>query len=204
MAELRSWKSNKANNYFAPQFNVDMWFDNIPIDLIDLLLKIVKEKENLYQNDRWQHYNIFDWEYESIINLKQQIKNSYSNFLSSINLEVEKPIWIRGWVYPQKRNMLLQRHYHAIHENSFISGNLCLTKNNTSTDYDIPYIGWVKIKNEKGMMTLFPSCLPHAVDVLQDNERYSIAFDLITEVGMNYFWKNNRNVQDPLCLATRL
>ena len=53
-------------------------------------------------------------------------------------------------------------------------------------------------------MTLFPSSLPHAVDKLEEGERYSLAFDLITEQGMDYFWCNNMNECDPLLLATEL
>ena len=53
-------------------------------------------------------------------------------------------------------------------------------------------------------MTLFPSCLPHAVDELKEEERYSLAFDLITEKGMDFFWNNNGKNCDPLLLAVEL
>ena len=91
-----------------------------------------------------------------------------------------------------------------MHENAYISGNICLTENNTTTDYDIPYLGWVTTENSKRRMTLFPSCLPHSVDKLKDGERYTIAFDLITEQGMDYFWCNNKSECDPLLLAVEL
>jgi hypothetical protein len=203
MGEWRTWRSNPVNNYFAPKFSVDMWFDIIDLKLVDDLLEVVKKNEDLYQHHKWEHYNIFQWEDRCILNLKDIIKSSHEDFCSKINCSKEK-VWIRGWVYPQKSGMILKRHYHAIHENAYISGNICLTENNTTTDYDIPYLGWIKTENSKGRMTLFPSCLPHSVDNLKEEERYSLAFDLITEQGMDYFWTNNMNEYDPLLLAIEL
>jgi hypothetical protein len=62
----------------------------------------------------------------------------------------------------------------------------------------------ISVNNLKGMLTLFPSSLPHSVDTLKDKERYSLAFDLITEQGMKYFWNNNDHKSDPLLLAVKL
>ena len=203
MGEWRSWRSNPANNHFAPRFSVDIWFDEINLNLIDNILDVVKDNEDLYKNHQWEHYNVFQWDYKCIHELKDIIKVSYTDFCRKIGVSRENT-WIRGWVYPQKQGMTLKRHSHALHENSYISGNICLTENNTTTDYDIPYIGWITTENSKGRMTLFPSSLPHAVDKLEEGERYSLAFDLITEQGMDYFWCNNMNECDPLLLATEL
>ena len=203
MGEWRSWRSNPANNHFAPNFSVDIWFDLIGLQLIDDLLEVVKRNEDLYKNHQWEHYNIFLWEDRCIRDLKNIIKASYEDFCRKIGCSRES-VWIRGWVYPQKQGMVLKRHSHAMHENAYISGNICLTENNTTTDYDIPYLGWVTTENSKGRMTLFPSCLPHSVDKLKDGERYTIAFDLITEQGMDYFWCNNKSECDPLLLAVEL
>jgi len=203
MGEWRSWRSNPANNHFAPNFSVDVWFDLIGLQLTDDLLEVVKRNEDLYKNHQWEHYNIFLWEDRCIRDLKDIIKASYDDFCRKIGCSRES-VWIRGWVYPQKQGMVLKRHSHAMHENAYISGNICLTENNTTTDYDIPYLGWVTTENSKGRMTLFPSCLPHSVDKLKDGERYTIAFDLITEQGMDYFWCNNKSECDPLLLAVEL
>lgn len=203
MAEWRSWRSNSPNNYFSPKFSVDMWFDELDEDLIDSLLVEVKKNEDLYSEHRWEHYNTFHWDCRCMDILREKIKKSYYNFCKKISI-IPESLWIRGWVYPQKKGMSLKRHYHAIHENSYLSGNIYLTQNETTTDYDIPYLGWISVTNKKGGMTLFPSCLPHSVDKLEENERYSLAFDLITNQGMNYFWCNNTNECDPLLLAIEL
>ncbi len=206
MSELLSWELSQSNNYFAPKFATKMWVDNISESLIDDVLELVIEHElqGLYENDRWEHYNVFKWDFPCIRELNDIINDSYINFCKEIKIATEKKLWIRGWVYPQKRGMKLDRHLHALHENSYLSGNICLTKNNTTTDYDIPYIGWVNMKNEKGRMMLFPSCIPHASDTLLDDARYTLAFDIITEQGMDYFWDHNANEYDPLILATEL
>ena len=203
MPEWKSWRSNPPNNHFAPEFLVNMWFDSIDLNLIDNVLKVVKDNEDLYKNDQWEHYNVFQWEDTCINDIKNIIKASYYDFCRKIGCKQEEA-WIRGWVYPQKQGMVLKRHSHAMHENAYISGNICLTENNTTTDYDIPYLGWFTTENAKGRMTLFPSCLPHAVDKLKEEERYSLAFDLITEKGMDFFWNNNGKNCDPLLLAVEL
>ena len=54
-------------------------------------------------------------------------------------------------------------------------------------------------------MTLFPSCLPHKVNGIRDfdPDRYVIAWDMITETGMNFFrLKGSEN--DPLNLVVDL
>ena len=205
MSEQLSWELSQANNYFAPQFTMKMWEDHIPHSLIDDVMGVTlhQELDGLFDNDLWEHYNVFKWDYPCIRELNDNIKECYKNFCTYLKIPIEK-VWIRGWIYPQKRGMKLDRHIHALHENSYLSGNLCLTQNQTTTDYDIPYIGWVKIDNQKGKMILFPSSIPHASDTLQEDSRYTLAFDLITEQGMDYFWNHNATEYDPLLLATEL
>ena len=58
MPEWKSWRSNPPNNHFAPEFLVNMWFDSIDLNLIDNVLKVVKDNEDLYKNDQWEHYNV--------------------------------------------------------------------------------------------------------------------------------------------------
>lgn len=205
MPELLSWESKESNNYFAPRFSTKMWVDDLSTHLIENILEVVRkyEQEGLYANDRWEHYNVFAWDHKCIDILGTLIRISYQDFCRAIDIPEEKGIWIRGWIYPQKYGMTLDRHVHALHENSFLSGNLCLTQNNTTTDYDIPYVGLTKIKNSKGRLLLFPSCIPHSSDTLKEPDRYTLAFDMITEQGMDYFRKYN-NAEDSLQYATQL
>lgn len=198
----------KQENQFAPVFDVPIWIDQINLTLVEELLKVVKRKEELYNTVHWTKYNIFSWQEDAPKFLLTEIVSKYKRFFIELGLPYEENLWINGWVYPQKKGMYLKPHNHATHQNSFLSGNVVLTNNNTTTDYDIPYVsineGLFKIKNEPGKITLFPSYLPHSVDTLEDNERYSIAFDLITEKGMNWFLKHNSNKDDALYRAIKI
>tara|TARA_B100000287_G_C20633302_1_gene780694 strand:- start:809 stop:1417 length:609 start_codon:yes stop_codon:yes gene_type:complete len=201
---LARYESNPKNNYFAPQFKVELWSDYIEKPIIDDVLEWVKENEDVYADHRWEHYNVFDWEYPTVKILKERIRRAVDEFCDRVGANKEDKLWIRGWIYPQKKGMTLERHFHSMHENSFLSGNICLTENPTSTDYDIPYLGLECVRNVRGMMVLFPSCLPHRVDELLDGERYTLAFDILTEDGMEYFNKRNKRDDDPLNLAILL
>ena len=204
MGELKEWRSDHPNNYFAPRFQVHMWFDEIEHTIIDDILDWVKENEDVYADDKWEHYNVFSWKYPTAQRLKEIIKRSYEQLCDKLGIYVEDKLWIRGWVYPMKKGMRLERHFHAIHENSFLSGNINLTGNDTTTDFHIPYLGLACVQNAKGRMVMFPSSLPHSVEKLEDDERYSLAYDIITEDGMNYFKEHNTNKDDPLNLAVEL
>ena len=205
MPEVLSWEPRAVNNYFAPKFSTKMWVDDLSTHLMGDILNVVRkhEQEGLFDDDKWEHYNVFAWNYKCIDTLRTLIRISYQEFCKAIDIPVEDNIWIRAWIYPQKYGMTLDRHVHALHENSFLSGNLCLTDNNTTTDYDIPYVGLNRIKNSKGRLILFPSCIPHSSDQLKEPDRYTLAFDMITEQGMDYFRKYN-NSEDSLQYATQL
>jgi len=202
------WKSEEKNNYFAPEWDVSLWIEDLDINLISSFLKIVLSKEHLYKNEQWQHYNVFSWEYPEVVELKNDIKKSYLKFLNVLDLNTSKEIWIRGWIFPQKKGKDLPIHNHAIHQNSYLSGNIILTDNKTTTDFQIPYlypnIDCISIENKQGRITLFPSYLPHKVDTLLDDTRYSLGFDMITNEGMNYLLKNSDYSSDSLFLSVLL
>lgn len=202
------WKSEKKNNYFAPEWDVSLWIEDLDVNLISSFLKIVLSKEILYENTHWKQYNVFSWEYLEVVQLKTTIKKSYLKLLNVLNLDVSKEVWIRGWIFPQKKGKNLSIHNHAIHQNSYLSGNITLTNNKTTTDFQIPYlypsIDYISIENKQGRITLFPSYLPHKVDTLLDETRYSLGFDLITSEGMNYLFKNSTDSSDSLLLSILL
>lgn len=208
MPELHRWSTpKKPLNYFAPQYDISVWQDDVSEQLTDDLLNIVleKEKEGVFDNHQWEHYNVFSWNYKVIDTFKELIKASYHDFCKQLDITPQENVSIRGWVYPQKYPMNIGRHTHAMHENSFLSGSLYLTTHLTCTDYDIPYVGEVGFQTKKGKMTLFPSCLPHKVNGIRDfdPDRYVIAWDMITETGMNFFrLKGSEN--DPLNLVVDL
>jgi hypothetical protein len=198
----------KQKNPFAPIFDVPIWMNSIDKNLIDKVLVIVKENEKDFSNTKWTDYNFFEWSQHEVQKIKEQIKFNINCFLQELNVPIPSNLWINGWIFPQKKNMNLKLHNHATHENSFLSGNIVLTHNCTTTNYEIPFIslneGLFKVKNHQGAITLFPSYLPHCVDSLSDEERYSIGFDIITEDGMNCFLKNNNDKNNCLIRSVKL
>jgi hypothetical protein len=202
------WKSKKKNNYFAPDWDVSLWIEDLDVNLISSFFKIVTSKEELYENNKWQHYNIFSWKDSEVTELKSCIKKCHHNFLTALNLDIFEEVWIRGWIFPQKKGQDLPIHNHAIHQNSYLSGNIILSDNKITTDFQIPYlypnIDCISIENKPGRITLFPSYLPHKVDILLDETRYSLGFDIITNEGLNYLSKNSNTFDDPLFLSVLL
>ena len=91
-------------------------------------------------------------------------------------------------------------HSHSLHENTFLSGNMSLSLNDTTTDYWIPlfslYHGYFRVKNDPGNICLFPSWIQHRVDHLKDRQvRYTLAFDLFTKESFNYIEKTETKVK---------
>jgi len=205
---LHRWCTLKGKTPFAPILDTPIWIDQIDKNLIAEVLKLVKNKESLYENNRWEHYNVFSWTEPCVLDLKQEVKRVYKSFLSELRLPIEDKIYVNSWVFPQKKGQRLKMHNHAIHENAYLSANIVLTDNRTTTDFDIPYMsvehGLFKVENSPGKITIFPSYLPHKVDVLDDNCRYTIGIDFITETGLLCFKQHNNNPNNPLYRATAL
>jgi hypothetical protein len=96
---------------------------------------------------------------------------------------------------------MINPHHHAgLHgdspvEYSYISGNLCLQTENTSTCFSHP-ISHIdihrEIPNVDGELTLFPSFLSHwTLPNLSHNPRITIAFDIIKEEVFNMIDNTN-------------
>ena len=208
--KIYRWKSRNAFNPFAPYWDTVILKDSYRLDETVNLLELVKEKEKtgLFANEQWTHYNIFLWEDSELQNLKKYIKDQYSYLCKSLNINEERTLYINGWVYPQKQNQTLKRHSHAIHENSFLSGNLILNYSTNLSRYHIPYVsdseGDFVVESKPGTFLLFPSYLSHSTDTLVDKERYVIAFDIITQKGIDTFRIHNQNVNDPIHRAVVL
>ena len=125
MPELHRWSTpKKPLNYFAPQYDISVWQDDVSEQLTDDLLNIVleKEKEGVFDNHQWEHYNVFSWNYKVIDTFKEIIKVSYHEFCKQLDITPQENVSIRGWVYPQKYTMNIGRNTHAMHENSFLRG----------------------------------------------------------------------------------
>ena len=65
-----------------------MWEDHISHSLIDDVMGVTlhQELDGLFDNDLWEHYNVFKWDYPCIRELNDHIKECYKNFGFQDNL----------------------------------------------------------------------------------------------------------------------
>lgn len=199
---LHRWKNWDPNTPFAPIFDLPLWIEDFDPWFTEEIIEIIKKNKPEDCNDVWKTYNIFTWDYDTIKYLLKIIYNTYSKYMESLGLPVED-IWIRGWATNLKKDNGLKLHCHSYHENTYLSGNIMISSNLTTTDYAIPhlsnYYGFYKIENTPARMTLFPSWVLHKVDPIEDESRFSIGFDLFTKHSMEYC-----DSTDPILLSIPL
>lgn len=208
---LHRWKNWEPNTPFAPIFDVPLWIEDLSTWFIDDITNLIKEKNPGSYKDTWQSYNIFNWESESIKFLKKNIYRIYIDYMGATGFVPEHDLWIRGWAVNLKAGEGVPTHSHSYHENTYLSGNIMISSNPTTTDYAIPhlstYYGYYKVENKPARITLFPSWVQHKVDPISDDERISIGFDIFTYYSMEYVGKNKHLdsiLNDPIMKAIPL
>ena len=202
--KLHRWKTWEPNTPFAPSIDLSIYVDIISLDFTKTLLDyIVSNNYGDHLDDAWKTYNIFDTNVESLRTLRELIWCMYREYCNSIDVESypRDEIWIRGWALRLEEGEGVPVHSHSLHENTFVSGNISLTKNNTTTDYWIPlfslYHGSFRCSNEPGKVALFPSWVQHSVQSNQSGMvRYSLAFDMFSKTTFDYLKANN--FEDPI------
>ena len=201
----------ETKSNLLPPFAIPMGIKEFnPITTI-MLAKIIRDTEerilgiecpvNLIES-RWitarlGYYNFLDFDYPQIHALEKFISESYVEFLTGIQTPVEK-IYCHAWVNIVRKGEQITKHNHAdAHTNlpgcySYLSGNLTIEADNTSTNYESPYNGQLhRIPNQNGSMTLFPSFVMHHTSINKSEfPRLSIAFDIIPETTYNLMTDN--------------
>jgi hypothetical protein len=208
------FKSKPKDNVFAPEWDYtigESFLHNINFNKLSKFL-LSKEKEILtYKTSKdfngnisdgftglgetsttskYQNYNVLNFKYKEIKEIKKQIFNFYNLFLKKINIKPFKNIYIQCWVNIMRQGQKINPHIHDVTPYSYLGGHICVQVKNTNTYYINPVnqINDPEIyssKNEVGKITLFQNCVPHYTDIHKDvKERITIAFDL------NYSKKN--------------
>ena len=193
---LHRWKNWEPNTPFAPIFDVPIWVEDLNKIFVRSLIKEIEIKNPGSYKDTWRTYNIFDWDSEPVKFLKSSIIRVYSDYTDSLEFEKERidDLWIRGWAVVLKPDEMIPMHCHSYHENTFLSGNVMLSDNQTTTDYHIPhlssYYGPWRCENKPARITIFPSWVLHKVDPTE-YYRVSVGFDLFSYHTLEYI-SNNR------------
>ena len=92
-------------------------------------------------------------------------------------------------------------HSHSLHENTFLSGNISLTDNNTTTDYWIPlfslYHGMFRYVNNPDQWCYFlHGCSIVWMKMLRERYMYSVAFDKFSHHTMDFIRANRNKGED--------
>ena len=215
--QLNTFKSPPPQTPFAPSWHYVMGSDFIKkVNFKKVALIILKKEKDLIRTlpssyskenpsadgytelgpnsltSRYQSYNIFDWKEKEIQHLKKAIFAFHEIFLKHIKITFHKFLYLKGWANVMRKGQRIKPHLHAVHPQTYLSGHLVVQCNDTSTFYINP-VNQIndpvvhEIKNQVGMITLFPACIPHYTSLHHGpNERITMAFDLsLTPDGWN-------------------
>ena len=180
---------------FGVDYRAKMWVSKVEEKDFTSLIHYAKDKYKF--KDDWEKYNCFADSHPTLQNLKSNILKEYYEFLKAANVEPEE-VWINGWFNIQHQGESLKIHYHATHDNAYLSGNIILTENKSSTVFLDPLIQdpgltspqfeQIHIENFAGSLNFFPQWMYHYVEaVKEDITRVSIGFDLFTKKAVDYY-----------------
>ena len=200
-------KSEEPVSPYAPQWNYYLGLSSIDIDLTSLRETILKKEKFIKKlpvsttNDgdftdgytglgknsttsRFQNYNVLSWNTPETNELKRQIKQSVILYNEKSHLKTPSELWIVCWVNVMRFGKKIKTHTHCLDKYSYLSGHFNVRCKNTSTVYINPFytvndIKYMKVKNENGHITLFPSYIPHHTTRNYSlKPRITIAFDI--------------------------
>ncbi len=189
---------------FVPAIKYHMYeaniLDDVDISFIkDFCLKLETEMVSKYPSDedgstrlgkhsltsRYKFYSLFT--YKEMKPLANSIRKHYNSFLSKMNKENNHNIYCQSWANVLRKEEKMSRHNHWSMDYTYLSGHVCVSANDTCTNYYHPITGkQFKSKNEPGKLTIFPSWIFHDTDPVRDNEeRITIAMDIYNQKGFD-------------------
>lgn len=213
--KLINFKSKLPTSPFSPNYNYfiieDTINDKVDIDkILNLMLEREKQlikngetssSEDLHMTIRYKFFNEDLFKEKHIIDLVNTIQNSVNKYCENLNEQVPEKLWIQMWCNILRKGQKIDIHQHDGSEHSFLSGNLCVKSHNTHTHYINPHNYFLTFqpeyssKNESGLITIFPSLIPHYTDMVEgDNPRITISFDVMTETDRKKkLWESKKN-----------
>jgi hypothetical protein len=184
-------KSELKKSELAPDYKYvilentlkDINIDSLRLDILDREKSITDGYD--ISKSRYKFFNNDFWSKPSIKKLEKSIYENVKKYLEFQLLNVPEEMYIQAWINVMRKEQQIDIHQHDHTEYSFISGNICVSSENTQTHYVNPinYHSFNKqahhSDNEPGKITIFPSTLPHYTDqYIGDKERITVAFDI--------------------------
>ena len=187
-------KSNLPKTELAPNYKYVILESELKDTNLILLREEILNREKQITDGRnisKSRYRFFDknfWHKPIIQSLDNEIKEHVIKYLGYQLLDVPNELYIQSWVNVMRNDQSIDIHQHDYTEHSFISGNICITTQDTKTHYINPNNYFTLNKqahhseNIPGKITIFPSTLPHYTDEYKgDKERITIAFDIFVK-----------------------
>ena len=204
-----------------PEFNINLFNCYIDEDIRKQLKDVVlAEEANIlsiptpdnpnsgdWLTSRLWYYNFLEFKYDCVKDFHNFIYNSYKQYMSNIGVDSNNSVYIHCWANIIRRGgRTISAHHHAnVHGNlkipyfySYVSGNICIDVQETSTFFAHPLLGsacgpaYKEIPNKNAEMILFPSFMTHWVSENKNEQpRITISFDIVTEEVYNIL--NNIN-----------
>lgn len=132
---------------------------------------------------RFGRYNLFQFidELPELKSLLDFFRHSYLDFIKKDNTE-SKDTKIVCWFNVVRDQQQIDKHHHGAGHDVYLSGNFMCDDYPTKTIYECPFDVNVQlpVTNQKGTLSIFPTCLPHFTTKFESNTspRVSIAFDI--------------------------
>tara|TARA_X000000368_G_C22840378_1_gene627366 strand:- start:40 stop:696 length:657 start_codon:yes stop_codon:yes gene_type:complete len=131
---------------------------------------------------RFNYFNVLKWDYPVVKDLHNEIRIFHDQYVSNTtDGKFDAEFKIRCWANVMRKGQKIDKHCHATHPHSYLSGHFTVACNDTSTIYFHPYSPEpYPLKNSPNSMTLFPTWMSHKTDSHEvDIPRITVAFDIL-------------------------
>ncbi len=131
---------------------------------------------------RFNYFNVLKWDYPVVKDLHNEIRIFHDQYVSNTtDGKFDAEFKIRCWANVMRKGQKIDKHCHATHPHSYLSGHFTVACNDTSMIYFHPYSPEpYPLKNSPNSMTLFPTWMSHKTDSHEvDIPRITVAFDIL-------------------------
>ena len=132
-------KSELPKTELAPNYKYVLLESELKDTNLILLREEILNREKQITTGRdisKSRYRFFDknfWHKPIIQSLENEIKEHVVKYLGYQLLDIPKELYIQSWVNVMRNDQSIDIHQHDYTEHSFISGNICITTQDTKT-----------------------------------------------------------------------
>jgi len=135
-------------------------------------------------NAKFRAYNMFEWDDPECSQIRMAIKYA----IAEMYPDFKENLYGRMWGSILRRGQALKPHQHNFDEYSFLSAQIVLQSEKTSTFYQNPFgLDAQGFEDEAGMLTIFPEYLLHWTDQHKNSivPRIALGVDILTESALD-------------------